>query len=123
MAVLGTLALAGVAAVGIAARGDWRELPAAFDALPSGGAAPLAPEPALPLPRRGDLALARARSLAAEGHLRDALSVLDRVRATDPERPDADRLRGELQRQLLALTAVPADPGADRVVAGDQPSR
>ena len=33
-----------------------------------------------PLPRRGELALARARSLAAGGHLHDALAALDAVR-------------------------------------------
>jgi hypothetical protein len=60
------------------------------------------------LPRRGELALARARAFAAAGRLRDALAVLERVRATDPERVEADRLRGEIQLQLLALTSVPA---------------
>ena len=56
-------------------------------------------------PRRGETALARARSLAAGGALHDALSVLDGVRATDPQKPDADRLRADLQRELLRLGA------------------
>jgi tetratricopeptide (TPR) repeat protein len=57
----------------------------------------------LPIPLRGESALARARALAASGHLREALVALDLVRPTDPQRGDADRLRGELQRQLIAL--------------------
>jgi hypothetical protein len=52
----------------------------------------------------------RARALAVTGHLHDAMSALDLVRLTDPERPDADRLRAEIQRQLLALTAPPGGP-------------
>lgn len=63
----------------------------------------------LPLPRRGETALLRARALAARGHLRGALAVLDLIRPTDPERADAVRLRADIQRQLLALTPVPDD--------------
>ena len=64
-------------------------------------------------PRRGELALTRARALAADGHLRDALTTLDLVRPTDPQKTEADRLRGEIQLQLLALTSVPAQPAPD----------
>jgi tetratricopeptide (TPR) repeat protein len=60
-------------------------------------------EPVLPVPRRGEAALARAQALAASGHLRDALSTLDLVRPTDDQKADADRLRAEIQRLLLAL--------------------
>jgi hypothetical protein len=59
----------------------------------------------LVIPRRGETALTRARSLAAGGDLHDALSVLDRIRPTDPQRSDADRLRADLQRELLRLGA------------------
>jgi tetratricopeptide (TPR) repeat protein len=55
-------------------------------------------------PSRGEMALARARMLFASGDLRDALSALDRVRSTDPQRSDADQLRALIQRQLLDLT-------------------
>jgi hypothetical protein len=58
------------------------------------------------------LALARARALVADGHLRDALAMLDLVRPTDAQKADADRLRGEIQLQLIALTSQPAT-GAD----------
>jgi tetratricopeptide (TPR) repeat protein len=70
-------------------------------------AQPVAHEVALPLPRRGELALGRARSLAASGRLREALSVLDTVWPADPQKPDADRVRTDIQRQLLGLAANP----------------
>jgi hypothetical protein len=80
---------------------------------------PASRAPSLPVPGRGELALARARALAADGHLRDALSTLDSIRPTDPQRADADRLRGEIQLQLIALTPVPSPsppaPGAQPV--------
>ena len=79
----------------------------------------------LTLPRRGELALARARAQTADGHLRDALVTLDTVRPTDPEKGEADRLRGEIQLQMLALTPVPqptaADP--DRADRGQPPGQ
>jgi hypothetical protein len=78
---------------------------------PAAASAPVSRDAALPLPRRGETALLRARGLVAGGHLRDALSALDAVRPTDPQRPDADRLRADIQRQLLALTPLPS---ADR---------
>jgi hypothetical protein len=77
----------------------------------------------LELPRRGELALTRARAQAADGHLRDALVTLDLVKPTDPQKPDADRLRGEIQLQLLALTAVPSPPAAAGTASGDADSR
>jgi hypothetical protein len=77
--------------------------------------APIARDAAPPsLPRRGEASLTRARALVASGHLRDALTALDSVRATDPQKADADRLRADIQRQLLALTTLPASPSVDR---------
>ena len=70
-----------------------------------------------PVPRRGELALGRARALISSGKLRDALVLLESVRLTDPERSEADRLRGDVQRQLIAIgplpTALSASPGAE----------
>jgi len=67
----------------------------------------------LALPVRGETALARAQSLVATGHLHDALAALDLVRPTDAQKPDADRLRADIQRQLIALAATAlADPPA-----------
>jgi tetratricopeptide (TPR) repeat protein len=54
--------------------------------------------------------LADARALYAGGRLRDALRALDRVPFGDAERAEADRLRGEIQRELLASLAVDSPP-------------
>lgn len=81
---------------------------------PVPAAGPLAPTGAadeLPLPRRGERALVRARRLAQTGRLRDALVSLDQVAMTDEEKAAADRLRADIQRQLIAA-AAPATPGA-----------
>jgi hypothetical protein len=67
------------------------------------------------IPRRGDTALARARVLATNGRLRDALGVLDLVSPTDAQKPEADRLRTDIQKQLIGLASMsirlPADQG------------
>jgi hypothetical protein len=72
--------------------------------------APAAREATLVLPRRGEMILANARALMASGHFHDALTALESVRATDPQRSDADRLRADIQRQLIALATLPAVP-------------
>jgi tetratricopeptide (TPR) repeat protein len=63
--------------------------------------APASRDVALPLPRRGEMALDRARALAADGHLHEALTALDMIRPTDPQKPEADRVRSDIQHQLL----------------------
>lgn len=68
---------------------------------------PSAAERALPVPGRGETALVRARALFEGGRLHDALNVLETVRVTDPQRQEAERLRADIQRQLLALSARP----------------
>lgn len=91
---------------------------------------PLAPtsvmagEPELPLPRRGERALGRARLLAQTGRLRDALASLDQITMTDEEKPAADRLRADIQHQLMTAgqsapdattsAAAPSLPGTSR---------
>ena len=72
--------------------------------LPRGTAGEIAHDAGLPLPRRGQTALTRARAFALSGHLRDALTELNNVRGSDPQRADADRLRAEIQQQLLNLS-------------------
>lgn len=67
---------------------------------PSQQVAQLPIEP-LPVVRSSERVIARARSFQAGGHLYDALRVLDEIALADPMRAEADRLRGELQRQLL----------------------
>jgi hypothetical protein len=89
----------------VASNGDWRAMLGLPSVRSAATLAPVTRDVVLALPRRGETAMARARSLAAGGALHDALSVLDGVRATDPQKPDADRLRADLQRELLRLGA------------------
>jgi hypothetical protein len=73
--------------------------------------APRGPEPEPDIPLRSEMALTRARALAASGRHRDALAALDLVRSTDVQKVEADRLRTDIQRQLIALTLA-SEPGA-----------
>jgi tetratricopeptide (TPR) repeat protein len=66
-----------------------------------------APEP-VPIVRTADTLLERARELYAGGHLRDALRSLDGIGIADPARPQADRLRADIQRVLLASVSANA---------------
>ena len=103
---IGRLVMA-AATIGIVAAGGYAAWSAVgFDPAPA-LTPPVVHETVLPVPRRGEMALTRARALAASGHLRDALAELDDVRPTDPQKVDADRLRAEVQRQLLAVTDRP----------------
>jgi len=65
------------------------------------------------VPRGGDIALTRARALAAGGHLPDALRTLESVGLHDSLRPEAERLRTEWQARLLELGGV-AVPDVNR---------
>jgi hypothetical protein len=114
------LMLAGFAAINRWAPQQWAAWRGVLQTGPR-TALPVARD-ALIVPRRAELSLERARSLTAEGHLRDALTILETVRPTDPERAEADRLRADIQRQLLALTAVPSAPDGhdDPPGAGDR---
>ena len=69
--------------------------------------APIARDAGLALPQRGETVLTSARALVASGHLRDALAALDTIRPTDAQKSEGDRLRADIQRQLLALTPLP----------------
>jgi hypothetical protein len=62
----------------------------------------------LPVPRMADLVLARARAQFAAGFLADALRTLSAIGPDDPVQPDADRLRTEIDRLLLATAAAPS---------------
>jgi hypothetical protein len=92
-----------VLSVLVAARPDWRSLLTLTSPTQSAGLGPVAREAVLAIPTRGEMALARARRLAGNGELRDALVALDLVRTTDPQRSDADQLRSEIQKQLIRL--------------------
>jgi len=64
----------------------------------------------LPFVRSSEMILARARSLYSGGHLRDALRTLERIDVADPVRPEADRLRADVQRTLLAVATGRLQP-------------
>lgn len=64
-------------------------------------AAPIVEDP-LPVPSAAEVSLARARTLYAKGRLREALQALEAVRPGDVLQGQADGLRVEIQRQLLA---------------------
>jgi tetratricopeptide (TPR) repeat protein len=69
----------------------------------------LTPAPApLPIPAPAQGYLAQARAMFAGGKLRDALRALDRVAVGDALRPEADRLRADIQRELLAVATAEA---------------
>ena len=112
---LALIALCAAGGVFVATRPsiDWRSVlaidPAQAPSVPVAATA----DAHLPIPLSGETALARARALNASGHLRDALAELDRVRPTDAQRADADRLRGDIQRQLIGLVPAAAEPPPD----------
>jgi hypothetical protein len=104
--VIAAVVLAAVLGATSWGRPDWRSwLPVAGTPSPV-APAPLPGNTTLPLPRRGDTILAHATSLALGGRLNDALTALDTIRPTDPVRPAADRLRADIQRQLLSLSSI-----------------
>jgi len=74
---------------------------------PSSLPVPVAP---LVIPSPTEKYLSDARTLFTGGKLRDALRALDRVPVGDALRADADRLRGEIQRELLASLAIDSPP-------------
>lgn len=60
----------------------------------------------LPVPLPAEAYLREGRALFANGKLRDALRAVERVPVGDSLRQDADRLRGEIQRELLAVAGA-----------------
>src|SRR5687768_1501936 len=88
------------------------ELPVAAPAVE-----PARVEP-LPVVRGAEMRVSRARALYTAGRLHDALRILDEVDVADPVRPDADRLKADVQRDLLAAVrttvTAPAAEAAPR---------
>ena len=83
-------------------------------AAPAAATLPVLNDP-LPVVRASETAVATAQELYSGGRFREALRALDRVDIADPLRPDADRLRIDIQRELLTAagisTRAPAAPG------------
>lgn len=105
---LGALLVAGAAAAvyyGAAPALSWlADVPVASEPPAQAAAAPL------PTVRTADIVLDRARGLYAGGHLHDALRLLDRIGVGDPLRADSDRLRADIQRDLLAAGGASTPP-------------
>jgi hypothetical protein len=106
MTALALAAALGAVALGAAPLVSWAT------ALRAGTTAVPAAQASAPLPvvRPPEREFARARSLYAGGHLFDALRVLDRIDIGDPLHADAERLRGDIQRDLLAIAGASAAP-------------
>jgi len=71
------------------------------------------PPTPLPLPSPTETYVVQARSLFASGKLRDALRALDRVPAGDALRPESERLRADIQRELLAVAVAEASSASN----------
>jgi hypothetical protein len=120
VALMFVLVLAAAGAYSAAVWGplEWRALLPLQGAPARAAGTTVARDSGVAPPRRGEMALTRARALAAAGRLRDALTALDLVRPTDPQKAEADRLRGEIQLQIVALAAVPVQPAAEGNATG-----
>jgi hypothetical protein len=59
----------------------------------------------LPIVRDGERRIVRARTFRDAGRLREALRELDAIEIGDALRPEADRLRSEIQHVLLSAAA------------------
>jgi tetratricopeptide (TPR) repeat protein len=73
---------------------------------------------ALPVPYPSESSLSRARALHSKGRLHEALTALESIRRTDPMWPEGQRLRAEIQRQLLAGVGAPLPAPQGAVSSG-----
>lgn len=85
----------------------------------SGEVANQAPVPdPLPIVRGTEIVLERARALHEGGRSREALMLLERIDIGDPLRGESDRLRAQVQADLLAraglTAAMPVEAGGRR---------
>jgi tetratricopeptide (TPR) repeat protein len=95
--------------------GSWLSQSQAVDPIPV--ARPAAPEPLLVV-RPSEVALQRARSLRADGRLRDALRTLDDFRLASGSGEEVDELRADIQGDLFTAAGI-SEPFP--VVAGGRP--
>jgi hypothetical protein len=96
---------------------------AGLSGTPLPGASPVATAPleTLPVPRGSEAMLERARVLTAAGHLNEALAALDRIHLADALHPEAQRLRSEIQKQLLSLARIDITPPSTTAPIGPSP--
>jgi hypothetical protein len=88
---------------------------------PANPAVVVEPIELLPVPAPAETHVAQARTLFASGRLHDALRSLERVPIGDPLRGDAERLRADIQRELLAVADTAPSP--DRAGVSPPPRR
>lgn len=117
--VAGMVLVGAVAFVLVAPNGVSEWFPA--QATTGAPAAITVPPPPLPVPSPTEAYITQARSLFAGGKLRDALRVLDRVPVGDALRPDAERLRADIQRELLAVAGAEASSASSASFAASPP--
>lgn len=116
-------ALLTVLAVGayvvVSSRGERRPWSSLAGEQVTSTAAPAVREVTFGVPTAGEMALAGAKSRMSRGDLHAALSTLERVRPTDPLKGEVDRLRADVQRQLLRRASEGGpDPSAGDSGAG-----
>lgn len=99
--VVASVAVAALIMLGSLRIASWlAEMPVGTPAVASVSAA----EP-LPIVRASEMRMTRARELFEGGRQAEALRLLDDIDIGDPRRPDADRLRADIQRALLGMEA------------------
>lgn len=100
--------LVATAAVAVA---SWDQVVVWMPALSDRSQDALAPPRAVPepliVPRSSESSLDRARALFASGRPYDALRAIESVRPTDPLRAEADKLKADIQLELLAFQTSP----------------
>ena len=79
-----------------------RMITATLAEWPDAQTSPVSHVEPLPVPRPGEMAVERARTLHGAGEIRQAIGVLQAIDAADPARPAADALRAVWQREVLA---------------------
>jgi len=111
-AVIAT-AIVGTIAYAVMSWDEVRRFLPNFGADSEAGLVPRPPvqEPLI-VPLGSETAIERANQLFHAGHLHDALRALDVVRPVDPLRGDADRLKADIQRELIAHQSIPGAPVA-----------
>ena len=102
-AVLFAVCVAAIMLVSGLPIGTWLFESRTIDSAPV--AQPASAEP-LPVVRPSEVMLERARSLRADGRLREALRALDGIRVADPVRATADRLRAEIQSDIFTAAGM-----------------
>ena len=111
--------VAGIAFVLVAPSGLAEWFPA--QATTGAPATLVTPQSPLPIPSPTETYVGRARELFAGGKLRDALRALDRVPLGDALRPEAERLRADIQRELLAVAGAEASSASSSAAAVSPP--